>query len=74
MTRLAEAGCEVPEIATITGHLPKEVEVILDAHYLGWSTTPLSPSWSAPPRRQEPMADKNWKTIKSFQMSPGISS
>jgi hypothetical protein len=29
---------------------------------------PQSPSWSAPPRRREPMADKNWKTIEPFQM------
>jgi integrase len=38
VTRLAEAGCEVPEIATITGHSLKDVEAILDAHYLGWTT------------------------------------
>jgi hypothetical protein len=36
--RLAEAGCEVPEIATITGHSLKNVEAILDAHYLGRTT------------------------------------
>lgn len=34
VTRLAQAGCTVPEIATITGHALKEVETILDAHYL----------------------------------------
>ena len=33
-TRLAKAGCTIPEIATITGHSLKEVEPILDAHYL----------------------------------------
>jgi len=38
VTRLAEAGCEVPEIATITGHSLKDVEAILDAHYLCWTT------------------------------------
>lgn len=34
VTRLALAGCTVPEIATITGHSLKDVEIILDAHYL----------------------------------------
>lgn len=34
VTRLAIAGCTVPQIATITGHSLKDVEVILDAHYL----------------------------------------
>jgi len=38
VTRLAEAGCEVPEIATITGHSLADVEAILDAHYLGRTT------------------------------------
>jgi integrase len=35
VTRLAIAGCTVPEIASITGHSLKDVEQILDAHYLG---------------------------------------
>jgi integrase len=35
VTRLALAGCTVPEIAAITGHSLKDVEAILDAHYLG---------------------------------------
>lgn len=34
VTRLAIAGCEVPEIATITGHSLRDVGSILDAHYL----------------------------------------
>lgn len=34
VTRLALAGCTTPEIATITGHSLKQVETILDAHYL----------------------------------------
>lgn len=34
VTRLAIAGCTVPEIATITGHSLRDVETILDAHYL----------------------------------------
>ncbi len=34
VTRLAAAGCTVPEIATITGHSLKTVEVMLDRHYL----------------------------------------
>jgi len=34
VTRLAIAGCEVPEIATITGHSLRDVNSILDAHYL----------------------------------------
>ena len=37
VTRLAEAGCTVPEIATITGHSLATVEAILDAHYLSRS-------------------------------------
>jgi integrase len=35
VTRLAIAGCTVPEIATITGHDLKTVEDILSKHYLG---------------------------------------
>lgn len=35
VTRLALAGCTVPEIASITGHSLRDVEAILDAHYLG---------------------------------------
>ena len=38
VTRLAEAGCEVPEIATTTGHSLADVEATLDAHYLGRTT------------------------------------
>lgn len=34
VTRLARAGCSVPEIATITGHSLKDVGAILDGHYL----------------------------------------
>ena len=35
VVRLALSGCSVPEIATFTGHSLKDVEVILDRHYLG---------------------------------------
>jgi integrase len=35
VTRLALAGCTVPQIASITGHSLKDVERILQAHYLG---------------------------------------
>jgi integrase len=35
VTRLALAGCTVPQIAAITGHSLKDVQEILDAHYLG---------------------------------------
>ncbi len=35
VVRLAIAGATVPEIATFTGHGLKDVEAILDAHYLG---------------------------------------
>ncbi len=38
VTRLAVAGCEVPEIATITGHSLTDVGAILDAHYLSRNT------------------------------------
>lgn len=34
ITRRAQAGCTVPEIAKITGYSLKDVEAILDAHYL----------------------------------------
>jgi integrase len=34
VTRLAVAGCEVPEIASLTGHSLADVNAILDAHYL----------------------------------------
>ena len=34
VTRLALAGASVPEIAAITGHSLKDVQEILDAHYL----------------------------------------
>ncbi len=34
VTRLAVAGCEVPEIAAITGHKLNKVAAILDFHYL----------------------------------------
>jgi integrase len=35
VVRLAVAGATVPEIATFTGHSLKDVEAILDKHYLG---------------------------------------
>jgi integrase len=35
VTRLALAGCTVPQIAAITGHSLKDVERILAAHYMG---------------------------------------
>ena len=35
VVRLALAEATVPQIATSTGHSLKDVEVILDAHYLG---------------------------------------
>ena len=38
VTRLALAGCTVPEIASITGHARRDVESILDSHYLGRSS------------------------------------
>jgi integrase len=34
VTRLAVAGCTVPEIASITGHSLQDVSAILDSHYL----------------------------------------
>lgn len=34
VTRLAVAGCSTPEIAAITGHSLKSVDLILDKHYL----------------------------------------
>jgi integrase len=38
VTRLAESGATVPEIATITGHSLVDVEAILEAHYMGRTT------------------------------------
>lgn len=35
VTRLALAGCSVSQIGSITGHSLKDVEAILDTHYLG---------------------------------------
>jgi integrase len=35
VTRLAVAGCTIPEIASITGHSSDEAAKILDKHYLG---------------------------------------
>ncbi|MBY3543615.1 tyrosine-type recombinase/integrase [Rhizobium laguerreae] len=35
VTRLALAGCSSIQIGAITGHSPKDVDSILDAHYLG---------------------------------------
>jgi integrase len=35
VTRLALAGCTIPEIAAITGHSPDDAGKILRAHYLG---------------------------------------
>ena len=35
VVRLALAEAAVPQIATFTGHSLKDVEAILDAHYLG---------------------------------------
>lgn len=35
LVRLAIAGASVPQIAAVTGHSLKDVEAILDAHYLG---------------------------------------
>ena len=34
VTRLAIAGCTVPEISTITGHSLRGARAILDTHYL----------------------------------------
>jgi integrase len=34
VTRLALAGASVPQIATFTGHSLKDVEAILEVHYL----------------------------------------
>ena len=39
VTRLALAGASVPEIATITGHTLRDVQEILDAHYLSRDVT-----------------------------------
>jgi hypothetical protein len=40
VTRLTIAGCSVPEIAAITGHRLKQVETILDSHYLSRDSAP----------------------------------
>lgn len=38
VTRLALAGCSNAQIASITGHSLRDVDAILDAHYLGGKT------------------------------------
>lgn len=35
VTRLALAGCSIPEIGAVTGHSPKDIDAILHVHYLG---------------------------------------
>lgn len=35
VTRLALSNCTTPQIAAITGHSPRDVDMILEAHYLG---------------------------------------
>ena len=35
VTRLALSGCTVPQIAAITGNSSRDVDAILEAHYLG---------------------------------------
>ena len=76
VTRLALSGCTVPEIATNAGHSLKDVGAVLDAHYVGW-TPKLAVSAAAKLKgaaaATEPMANKNWKTFKPFQMRPRIS-
>ena len=53
LSGLAEAEGEAPEIATITGHSLKDVEAILDAHYLGMTTKlAASPGRQARARRR----------------------
>jgi hypothetical protein len=37
VTRLALSDCTVPQIAAITGHSLRDVQEILDTHYLGGS-------------------------------------
>jgi hypothetical protein len=63
---------------SVTGHSRKDVEAILDAHYLGMTTKArrVRPCKAGARRRRqrEPMANKNCKTIRPFQMRPGISS
>jgi hypothetical protein len=58
-------------MATITGRSLKDVEAILDAHYLR-QTTKLAVSAVARLERAAAATrtdgEKNWKTIKPFQM------
>ncbi len=35
VTRLALSGCTTPQIGAITGHSPRDVDAILESHYLG---------------------------------------
>jgi hypothetical protein len=58
---LAEAGCELPEIGTITGHPLDDVEAILDAHYLGWATK-LAVSAVVKLERAAPGDGNRWRT------------
>ena len=43
VVRLAIAGATVPQLATFTGHNLKDVEAILDAHYLAETFSSLKP-------------------------------
>ncbi|WP_349768680.1 site-specific integrase [Rhodobacter sp. NTK016B] len=60
VTRLAEAGSSTPEIATITGHSLKEVDAILDTHYLSRNRT-LAESAIAKLDRHRAEAEKKAK-------------
>jgi len=40
LARLALSARTVPQIAAITGHSPRDVETILEAHYLGGKLDP----------------------------------
>lgn len=55
VTRLALADCSVAQIASITGHSLKDVEGILDAHYLGGKTA---------------LADEAIKKLEKFRLKP----
>lgn len=63
MTRLALAGCTEAEIATLTGHLLRDVRSIFDAHYCI-----AIPLWQRTPFRSSKREQNLKPSLKLFPM------
>ena len=78
--RLALAEATVPQIATFTGHSLKDVEAILDAHYLGRDVQLAEAAvrkleQNCEPRCKPPLIcafSKIAKCLKSLVGAPGL--